>query len=144
MSISEADQAKIREAIGKAELRTSGEIRICIEDECPLDVLDRSAYIFKKLEIHLTKERNGVLIYVSLNDRKYAIIGDAGIHQHVKQEFWDKIGLEMVAYFKQGKIADGIVHAIHATGEKLAHYFSHKRNDRNELSDDIYFGDKNS
>ena len=144
VSISEADELRIKEAVERAEKRTSGEVRICIEDHCPLDVLDRSAYIFKKLGIHETRERNGILIYLSLNDRKYAIIGDAGIHQHVKQEFWDHVGSEMIAYFKKGAFADGVIHAIHKAGEKLSLHFPFKHDDSNELSDDIYFGDKHT
>lgn len=141
-SISETDQTRIHDAVLHAEKLTSGEIRICIEDTCPLDVLDRSAFIFKKLAIHETKERNGILIYISIKDRKYAIIGDAGIHVHVKQEFWDQLGLEMVSYFKEGKISDGIIHAVHRAGEKLSSYFPFHGEDKNELSNDIYFGSK--
>lgn len=142
--ISEADQLLIKNAVKEAEKQTSGEIRICLEDYCSVDVLDRSAYIFKKLGIHETKERNGILIYLSLNDRKYAIIGDAGIHHHVKQEFWDLVGGEMIAFFKDGKVADGLIHAVQRAGEKLSQYFPYQRNDSNELSDDIYFGNKQS
>jgi uncharacterized membrane protein len=144
ISFSEQDRLLIKEAVAKAELKTSGEIRICIEDTCPLDVLDRSAYIFKELGINKTKDRNGVLIYVSLDDRKYAIIGDAGIHLHVKQEFWDHVGSEMIALFKQGKLVDGLIHAVMRAGEKLSVYFPYHKHDKNELSDDIFFGDKNS
>jgi uncharacterized membrane protein len=142
LSISEPDQLRINAAIKKAEKITSGEIRICIEQACPADVLDRAAFIFKKLNIHLTKERNGVLVYLSLNDRKYAIIGDAGIHKHVNQEFWDLVGVEMVSLLKEGKIADALIHVITRAGDKLAIYFPCRSDDRNELSDDIYFGDQ--
>ena len=140
-AISEADRLIIKQAIHDAEMRTSGEIRLCIENACPLDVLDRSAFIFKKLLMHKTKDRNGILIYLSLSDRKYAIIGDAGIHKHVHQDFWDRLGLEMTGYFQKGSLAEGIVYAIHQTGEKLATYFPYHREDKNELSNDIYFGD---
>jgi len=141
-SISEAGQMLINEAVRNAERQTSGEIRICIEDSCPIDVLDRAAYIFRKLNIHKTRERNGVLIYLSLKDHKYAIIGDAGIHQHVTQSFWDEVGSEMIVYFKDGNLADGLIHAVQRAGEKLSSYFPYHSSDSNELSDDIYFGDK--
>ena len=141
-SFSEADRHRIMDAVKKAEQQTTGEIRICIEDACPLDVLDRSAFIFKKLDIHRTRERNGVLIYLSLKDHKYAIIGDAGIHHHVRQSFWDQVGSEMVVLFREGKLADGIIHAVSRAGEKLSGFFPGRHDDSNELPDEIYFGGK--
>lgn len=132
---------RIHEAVKFAENSTSGEIRICIEESCPTDVLDRAAFIFKKLGIHKTKERNGVLIYLSFQDKRYAIIGDSGIHKHVKQSFWDAVGMEMVSFFKQGKLAEGIIHAVNKSGEKLSGFFPRNDNDKNELSDQIYFGE---
>ena len=140
-SISEADQQYIKQAVERAEKLTSGEIRICIENVCPLDVLDRAAFIFKKLGIHNTKERNGILIYLSLKDHKYAIIGDAGIHRFVKQEFWDEVGNEMIGFFKKGMLKDGLIHAVDRASEKLSQYFPLRQNDRNELPNQIHFGD---
>lgn len=136
-----AKRDEIKAAIKKAEKITSGEIRVVVEDTCKADVLDRAAHLFHKLKMHETKERNGVLIYVSVDDHKFAIIGDAGIHKIVKDDFWNKIKEEMAQHFRQEQIAEGIIHAIHEAGKALSHHFPCQKNDRDELSDEIIFGD---
>ena len=88
-------KAQILDAIKNAELNTSGEIRIHIEGKCREDVLDRAAFIFKKLNMHKTKLRNGVLFYLAINDHKFAILGDAGINAVTPENFWDQIKISM-------------------------------------------------
>ena len=139
--ISPDERTKIKSAVESAEKITSGQIRIFVEDFCKVDVLDRAAHVFRKLKMHHTKDRHGVLIYVSMVDHKFAIIGDAGIHKHVKDDFWNKIKEEMTAHFLQNHIAGGIIHAINEAGKALSQHFPHKKNGTNELSDDIIFGD---
>src|SRR5258706_15373306 len=94
------EQQRIREAIADAEKCTSGELRVWIEKTCSEDVLDRSAKYFYQLDMHKTKLRNGVLIYVAVVDRKFAIIGDAGINQVVSEDFWDSTKEDMLQHFK--------------------------------------------
>src|SRR5512133_3532956 len=91
----------IMAAIERAEGQTSGEIRVHIESTCREDVLDRAAWLFKKLKMHKTKEHNGVLIYLSVNDRKFAIIGDAGINKVVPEGFWNDNKEMMIGHFKK-------------------------------------------
>ena len=69
-------QAHILDAIKEAEKETSGEIRIHIETSLSGDVLDRASWIFKKIGMNRTEERNGVLFYLAIRNRKFAIIGD--------------------------------------------------------------------
>lgn len=83
----EEEQQRIRKAIEDAEHRSSGEIRVCIEKRCSENVLDRAAKYFQQLNMHKTKLRHGVLVYVATVDRKFAIIGDAGINQVVPPIF---------------------------------------------------------
>ena len=131
----------IVEAIGKAEQNTSGEIRVHIDKSCKEDALDQAAYIFKKLNMHKTEQRNGVLIYLALDDRKFAIIGDAGINSKVPADFWDKVKDEMLGHFKLGEFAEGLTTGIHMAGEKLKAFFPLLPDDKNELSDEISYGD---
>ena len=133
---------EITTAIKEAEKVTSGEIRLVVEDTCKGDVLDRAAFLFHKLKMDRTRERNGVLIYVSVDDHKFAIIGDAGIHKIVKDDFWNKIKEEMAQHFREGHIANGIIHAIQEAGKALSQHFPCKKDDRDELSDEIIFGDE--
>ncbi len=127
-------------AISKAESRTSGEIRVHIESRCKSDVLDRAATVFKTLSMHKTKERNGVLIYLSVNDRKFAIIGDVGINALVPADFWDFTKELVISHFKKGEFTEGLLAAIELTGKHLKQYFPHQKDDVNELSDEISFG----
>lgn len=130
----------IKAAIDGAEHHTSGEIRIHLESSCKEEVLDRAAWLFKKLKMDQTKERNGVLIYLSVNDRKFAIIGDAGINKVVPEGFWDEIKANMIAHFTKGEFAEGIIEGIVKAGKQLKQYFPWQSNDENELSDEISYG----
>jgi uncharacterized membrane protein len=137
----EEEQQRISQAIEQAEKNTSGEIRVCIEKTCSEDVLDRAANYFAKLDMHRTKLRNGVLIYVATVDRKFAIIGDAGINKAVPDDFWDVTKEAMLAHFKYGELVEGIVTGLNMAGQQLKKYFPYQTGDTNELSDDIAFMD---
>jgi len=138
-TFSESEKQTIMAAIARAEMRTSGEIRVHMERKCKEDVMDHAAFIFSELGMHKTAERNGVLIYLSWEDRKFAIIGDAGINARVGQGFWDAAKEAMLGLFKQGKIVDGIVAAIDMAGVQLAAFFPRQQSDTNELTDEISF-----
>jgi len=131
----------ITKAIEKAEHQTSGEIRVHLENKCGEEVLDRAAWLFKKLKMHETKDRNGVLIYLSINDRKFAIIGDAGINKVVPEGFWNENKEMMISHFKKGEFAIGLIKGIEKAGEQLKQFFPYQGNDVNELSDEISYGE---
>lgn len=134
------EQQAIKLAIENAELDTSGEIRVHIENTVSGDVLDRSAYLFTKLGMDKTARRNGVLIYLAVKNRRFAIIGDAGINQVVPENFWDDIKSQMLLHFREGKFADGLVRAINLAGIQLKKHFPYQKGDVNELSNEISFG----
>jgi len=138
-----AQQQEIIAAIKEAEKNTSGEIRVHIEKNCKEDVLDHAAFIFDELEMQQTSLRNGVLIYLAVEDRKLAILGDAGINLKVPKGFWDEIKDVMITNFKEGKFTEGLSQGIILAGEQLKKHYPHeKENDVNELSDEISFGGK--
>lgn len=138
---SSEQKRKVKEAIQQAELNTSGEIRVHLENHCKTEnVLDRAAQVFAQLKMHETKARNGVLIYMAVKDHRFAIIGDAGINQKVGDGFWDETKEKMLAKFKSGQLAQGLIEGILCAGEKLKAHFPYQSNDKNELSDDISFG----
>lgn len=126
-------------AIREAELNTSGEIRIHFENHCGSNILDRAAHVFAELRMHQTALRNGVLIYVALDDHKLAILGDAGINSRVSPDFWDSIKNNMITRFKTGHICEGVCEATQAVGQQLKKLFPHQADDINELSDEISF-----
>lgn len=134
-------QEGINLAIRLAELDTSGEIRVHIEDVCQGDVLDRAAFVFKQLEMNKTELRNGVLIYLAVKNRKFAILGDSGINKVVPKNFWDEIKHNMLIHFRSDQFEKGLSEAIKRVGEQLKTYFPHQKNDINELPDEISFGE---
>ncbi len=137
-----SDQKKrIKAAIEEAEVNTSGEIRVHLEDRCKKEnVLDRAAQMFAELDMHKTDARNGVLIYMAVKDHKFAIIGDAGINTKVEDDFWDITKEKMLQHFKSGDLTQGLVEGILCAGERLKEHFPYQKDDKNELSDDISFG----
>jgi len=133
-------QDQLLNAIEQAELNTSGEVRIHLENSCKENVLDRAADLFAKLDMHKTKLRNGVLFYLAIHDKKFAVLGDAGINAKVPNGFWDEVKEIMQQEFKQGRFTDGLSRGIIMAGEKLKEHFPYQKDDTNELSNDISFG----
>jgi uncharacterized membrane protein len=137
----EKQQEEIIKSIENAELNTSGEIRLHLEDTCKSDPVKRAIEVFEKLGMHETKLRNGVLFYLSIKDKKIAVIGDKGINDIVPTNFWDDIKNEIINHFKNNQFTDGLCKGIEKAGEKLKIHFPFDSNDTNELSNDISFGE---
>lgn len=135
----EIQKKQIENAILKAELETSGEIRVHVANECKGDVLDCAAAMFAKLKMHKTDLRNGVLLYISVNDHQFAIIGDAGINAVVPSDFWNQVKEHLLQNFKQGKFTEGLCEGIQMAGENLRIHFPFEKGDKNELSNTINF-----
>ena len=127
-------------AIVDAEEQTSGEIRVHTEPHCKGESLDRAVEMFKKLGMDQTDQRNGVLIYVAYKDKKFAIIGDKGIHEVVPKNFWESTKNYMAACFKNGNFMEGVEYGIREAGKHLEAYFPHLDGDKNELSNEISEG----
>ena len=136
------DQELIANAIAEAEKATSGEIRIAIDKHCHGSAFEKATQYFADLGMDKTAQRNGVLIYLSYSDQKFAIIGDRGIHNVVPNDFWETTQVAMKAHFLSGKLAEGIVAGVALAGEKLALFFPYQSGDINELPNDIVYMDE--
>ncbi len=136
------EQSRLLASINEAEKETSGEIRIHIDTTCKEEVLDRAAWMFKKLGMEKTADRNGVLFYLAVKDRKYAILGDAGINAKVPEGFWDCISELLARNFKEGKFTEGLSEGILLAGKQLKKHFPFKKGDINELTDELSFGEE--
>ena len=136
---SKEQQDQILAAVRGAEKETSGEIRVHIESVLTEDVLDRAAWLFHKLGMDKTADRNGVLFYLAVDNKKFAIIGDAGINSKVPAGFWDEISEVLRKNFKEGKFTEGLSEGIKMAGTQLQTYFPCCHEDVNELSDEISF-----
>jgi uncharacterized membrane protein len=136
-----AEQEQLLEsAIAEAEKGTSGEIRLHIDRYCKTDALYKARNIFAHLKMHETEERNGVLIYLALDERKFAVVGDQGIHNKVGDGFWEEEKELLLSHFKQKAIIEGLQLAIAAIGKKLSIHFPSNGHNNNELSNEISFG----
>ena len=138
--LSNEEEIQVVQAIQSAEHQTGGEIRVHIESICKGDVLDRAAWLFKSLKMQKTALRNGVLIYLSTTDRKFAIIGDSGINAVVSAGFWNDVKELMISNFSKGNLTEGFVLGIGKVGEKLKEFFPYQKDDVNELPDEISYG----
>ena len=132
-----SEKEEIQECIRLAELKTSGEIRVHIDKKCDSDPFEKAITIFNKLKMYKTRDRNGVLIYISFSDRKLAIIGDEGINSVVPTDFWESTKNELIFRFKRNEFAQGIIDAVNEAGKQLQQYFPVKSDDKNELSNEI-------
>ena len=130
---------RVVQAIRQAELNTSGEIKVHIENRCKGDVEERSLVVFDHLKMNETQQRNGVLIYLAVKDHKFAILGDEGINNVVEPDFWNDIRDLMATAFKEGLFADGLEQGIARCGEKLKTYFPYQSDDINEIPDEISY-----
>lgn len=133
-------QNSIKQAIAAAELNTSGEVRVHIDDTCKEDVLDKAANMFHQLKMDKTALRNGVLFYLAVTDHKFAILGDKGINEKVPTDFWDNIKDVMLDHFKKQQFTEGLCKGIEMAGEKLKSHFPLQTNDTNELNNEVSFG----
>jgi uncharacterized membrane protein len=140
--ISDSEKELIVQAIKNAESKSSGEIRVHIEYHCPSEPLKRAKEVFEKLGMTNTREKNGVLIYVAVGDRKLAVIGDSGINSRVYPEFWYQTKEKIKEELRRGHLCQGICLGIEMIGEKLKELFPHHPNDGDELSDEPSIGDE--
>ncbi len=137
-----ADQKeRIMDAIRQAEDQTSGEIRVHVETSAGgREPMARAQTVFDALGMARTELRNGVLIYLAVSDRKFAILGDQGINQVVPEHFWEEIKDRMHDLFTEGRFVEGITSGILSVGEHLKRHFPCQSDDVNELCDDISEG----
>ena len=135
--LSKDEELEIVQAIVEAEKNTSGEVRVHIEKQSNITPLERAQEVFFELKMETTKDRNGVLFYVSITDKKFAIIGDKGINDLVAPDFWNATKEIVLNHFKQGAFKQGLVEGILSAGNQLKAYFPYQSDDENELSNEI-------
>jgi uncharacterized membrane protein len=140
--LNEEDSRLVVKAIRQAEKSTSGEVRVFVESRCSwVNAIDRAAEIFFSLKMDKTEMRNATLVYVALKDRQLAVFGDAGIHEKVGTEYWNKVVADMLKDFSSEHYGKGIAECVIQIGNALHTYFPFDRDtDKNELPDEIVFG----
>lgn len=136
--LTEKDEEEIVGAIRKAEMKTSGEIRVHIERHTDKDPFDHAVEVFHQLKMDNTKLQNGVLIYLAIDDRNFVIMGDRGINDAVPRDFWETTKDLMLSHFKKGDFKQGLIEGILMAGKQLQTHFPwDPEGDINELPDQI-------
>jgi len=136
--LSRAQQAEVVAAIGAAEARTSGEIKVHVETRCRGgDPLARAQALIQRLGLDRTPHRNGVLLYVAVRDRKFAVVGDVAVHDRASQALWDQVASELRAHFARGAYREGLLSAVKHVGDALAAHFPAEPGSRHRVSDQI-------
>ncbi len=138
--LSASEEEAIVEAIRHAEQKTSGEIRVHIEQNCDMDTFEHALEVFHYLKMDNTKAQNGVLIYVAVDKREFVIYGDKGINAIVGEDFWNSTRDIMASHFKDGKFSLGLIAGIQKAGEELSKHFPWQYGDKDELDNTISKG----
>ncbi|NNJ89313.1 MAG: TPM domain-containing protein [Eudoraea sp.] len=138
--LSPQEEQEVVNAILKAEKNTSGEIRVHIEPATTLDPYERAQEVFLTLKMENTKDSNGVLLYIAVNDRTFVIYGDKGINEVVSKTFWNDTKDVIQTHFKKGQFKQGIIEGVLKAGEELKAHFPYSSDDTNELSNEVSKG----
>lgn len=141
--VDEAAQQQIVACIRETENNTAGEIRVFIENKCSyMNALDRAKELFFNLSMEKTSGRNGVIVYLAIQDRQFAIYGDSGIHEKgAKDDLWKVASEQLKQHLNNNDIAGGLCACIREIGSALSRYYPFDPAVRkNELPDEIVFG----
>jgi uncharacterized membrane protein len=129
---------RVAAAIREAEKKSSGQIVVFITRHRPEDILRFARKSFRRLKLHRTEKRNGVLIAVAPAAQKVAIFGDKALHSKSDEAFWEEVIRQMQPDLKKGEFTDAIVGAVEKVGSVLATHFPPDTSSRqNEISDEV-------
>lgn len=139
---SDDDFLRISKAIKEIEKITAGEIRVAVKENKPplkknKDISILAQEEFYKLNMHNTRDKTGILLYLILKERQFHILADEGINEKVSQETWDTIRDEMQNEFRSGHFANGLITGVKKVGQILGEHFPIKEDDTNELSNKV-------
>ncbi|GIZ07513.1 TPM domain-containing protein [Flavobacterium sp. UMI-01] len=138
--LTQEEEEAVVAAICAAEKETSGEIRVHIERTTSKNPFDRATEVFHDLGMDATELKNGVLIYLAVDDHQFVICGDKGINDVVPNDFWDCTKDAMAAQFRAGNFKQGLIDGVLRAGDQLKKYFPYQDGDTNELSNEISKG----
>ena len=140
--LTDEDRASIREAVTNAESTTAGEIVVVVvKDSASFNginpVYSHAVQAFYKHGLKNTKDKTGVLIFLSLQEKQIQILADEGINQKVTQKVWDDMVTQLAENIMSGNACSGLCEIVSKVGEILTLKFPINADDHNELSNDV-------
>ncbi len=87
--------------------------------------------------LYRTRDSNGVLIYLSLLERRVVVLGDKAIHEKMGDAHWNDVRDLIIRGIRRGEARTAICSAIEKCGDALADHFPRKADDTNELPDEV-------
>lgn len=139
--VRQLEHDRVVDAIKAAEAETSAEVRVYVHrGELKAEPLVAAQKKFHQLGMNKTPERNAVLIFVAPHARKFAVIGDKGVHEKVGERYWQHVVDLMREHFQHERFSDALVDAIRDIGSVLARHFPRSSTSRNDLPDDVVEG----
>jgi uncharacterized membrane protein len=142
--ITPEDQNRLLDKIARIEKRSSGEVRIHVADRRVGDPLRAARRTFTALGMNATARRNGVLVFLSLPSRKFAIVGDEEIDRVTPADYWDGLRDTLAQRFAAGEYCEGLLEILDRVEEVLAEQFPYEKGDVDELPDDISYQPRRS
>lgn len=100
-------------------------------------VRERGVRAFYEKGLYKTRDENGILIFISIMERKVWILGDRGVDRQIPQETWQSHANEISVGIKEGRASEALCAVIGKCGHVLAEHFPRKEDDTNELPDDL-------
>jgi len=140
--VASLDDERIVAAIREAEARSRGEIRVHVAEREVADPRTEAAFVFERLGMAETAERNSVLLFVAPQSRSITVIGDRDAHERCGEAFWTAVVETIREEFRVGRHTEGIVAGVRAVADELARHFPRRpgETDRNELPDGVSRG----
>lgn len=101
------------------------------------EVYQRAIEIFYNHQVSRTKDRTGIMIFISLLERRVEVLADFGIDRKVGPDFWKDLVEKLSLQIKDGHIIEGLVSAISECGHSLVNHFPIELDDKNEISNEL-------
>lgn len=100
-------------------------------------VSERALVAFYQQGLYRTRHETGILIFISLLERKVWIVGDRGINEKIPPGYWKSMAEQLARGLKEGRGAEAVCEVVAACGKELEAHFPRLADDRNELSDEM-------
>jgi len=135
--LSHVDHDAVVAAIASAEKKSSGRVRLFITHKRVDEPVAAAEKHFHRFGLADTRHRNAVFLFISPASRKFAVLGDEGIHEKAGDEAWRGISIALEGHFRQGEFTAGLIAAIDRAGELLALHYPPTAESAAEPTDEI-------